>query len=73
MVVQKPALAGVYHYSMALVIMGGLLVSTFLTLVLLPASTTPVEGGLAWCARRLASAGRWFARLRPPLRGPAGP
>jgi multidrug efflux pump subunit AcrB len=36
-VVQKPTLAGVYYYSMALVIMGGLAVSTFLTLVLRPA------------------------------------
>ena len=35
-VVQRPALAGVYYYSMALVIMGGLLVSTFLTLVVIP-------------------------------------
>ncbi len=42
-VVQKPALAGVYYYSMALVIMGGLLVSTFLTLVLLPTTATLSE------------------------------
>jgi HAE1 family hydrophobic/amphiphilic exporter-1 len=42
-VVQKPTLAGVYYYSMALVIMGGLAVSTFLTLVLLPTTVTLVE------------------------------
>jgi len=41
--VQKPSLGGVYYYSMALVIMGGLLVSTFLTAVLLPTTTTIVE------------------------------
>jgi len=44
-VIQKPTLAGVYYYSMALVIMGGLLVSTFLTLVLLPTTITLIEDG----------------------------
>ena len=43
MVLQKPSLGGVYYYSMALVIMGGLLVSTFLTAVLLPTTVTLVE------------------------------
>ena len=43
MVIQKPALAGVYYYSMALVIMGGLLVSTFLTAVLLPTTASIAE------------------------------
>jgi len=43
MVVQKPSLGGVYYYSMALVIMGGLFVSTFLTSVLLPTTTTLFE------------------------------
>jgi HAE1 family hydrophobic/amphiphilic exporter-1 len=42
-VVQKPSLGNVYYYSMALVIMGGLAVSTFLTSVLLPTTTTLVE------------------------------
>lgn len=45
MVIQKPSLGGTYYYSMALVIMGGLLLSTFLTLVLLPTATTLVEDG----------------------------
>ena len=48
-VVQKPSLGGVYYYSMALVIMGGLFVSTFLTTVLLPTTATLAEdlfGGL---------------------------
>jgi HAE1 family hydrophobic/amphiphilic exporter-1 len=51
MVVQKPSLGGVYYYSMALVIMGGLLVSTFLTSVLLPTSTTLVEDFFGWVGR----------------------
>jgi HAE1 family hydrophobic/amphiphilic exporter-1 len=45
-VVQKPSLGGVYYYSMALVIMGGLFVSTFLTSILLPTNTTLVEDSL---------------------------
>jgi HAE1 family hydrophobic/amphiphilic exporter-1 len=42
-VVQKPSLGGVYYYSMALVIMGGLFVSAFLTTVLLPTTATLSE------------------------------
>jgi HAE1 family hydrophobic/amphiphilic exporter-1 len=52
-VIQKPSLAGVYYYSMALVIMGGLFVSTFLTSILLPTTTTIVEDTLAWTGRKL--------------------
>jgi HAE1 family hydrophobic/amphiphilic exporter-1 len=52
-VVQKPSLGGVYYYSMALVIMGGLAVSTFLTTVLLPTTATLAED-LAGGAGRLA-------------------
>jgi HAE1 family hydrophobic/amphiphilic exporter-1 len=51
MVVQKPSLGGVYYYSMAFVIMGGLFLSTFLTLVLLPTATTLVEDGTRALAR----------------------
>jgi hydrophobic/amphiphilic exporter-1 (mainly G- bacteria), HAE1 family len=51
MVIQKPSLGGVYYYSMALVIMGGLLLSTFLTLILLPTATTLVEDGTGALAR----------------------
>jgi HAE1 family hydrophobic/amphiphilic exporter-1 len=58
MVVQRPSLGGVYYYSMALVIMGGLSLSTFLTSILLPATVTLVEDGLGR-TRRLA------LRLRP--------
>jgi HAE1 family hydrophobic/amphiphilic exporter-1 len=53
MVVQKPSLGGVYYYSMALVIMGGLLLSTILTLILLPTATTLVEDSTSWTARML--------------------
>jgi len=42
-VIQRPALAGIYYYSMALVIMGGLAVSTILTAVLLPATASLAE------------------------------
>jgi HAE1 family hydrophobic/amphiphilic exporter-1 len=45
-VVQRPSLGGVYYYSMALVIMGGLAVSTFLTSTLLP--TTVSLGEDVW-------------------------
>jgi HAE1 family hydrophobic/amphiphilic exporter-1 len=62
MVIQKPALGGVYYYTMALVIMGGLLVSTFLTSILLPTTVTIIEDlpgqvwrGVTWPARRLRS------------------
>jgi HAE1 family hydrophobic/amphiphilic exporter-1 len=53
MVVQRPSLGGVYYYSMALVIMGGLMLSTFLTLVLLPTTTTLVEDGTNWVGRMI--------------------
>jgi HAE1 family hydrophobic/amphiphilic exporter-1 len=43
MAIQKPSLGGVYYYSMALVIMGGLTVSTFLTSVLLPTTASLAE------------------------------
>ena len=51
--VQKPSLGGVYYYSMALVIMGGLFVSTVLTTILLPTMATAVEDGFAWLGRHL--------------------
>jgi Cu/Ag efflux pump CusA len=59
MVVQKPSLGGIYYYSMALVIMGGLFVSTFLTSVLLPTNTTLVEDSFSVARRVLL----WLARL----------
>jgi len=42
--IQRPALAGIYYYSMALVIMGGLALSTVLTAILLPATVSLFEG-----------------------------
>lgn len=54
-VVQKPSLGGVYYYSMALVIMGGLAVSTFLTSVLLPSMTMQVEDVFGFLGRATAN------------------
>lgn len=51
MVIQKPALGGVYYYSIALVLMGGLVVSTFLTTVLLPTTIGLVEDMIPATAR----------------------
>lgn len=51
--VQKPSLGGVYYYSMALVIMGGLVVSTFLTTVLLPTTATLSEDALGLIPRSI--------------------
>jgi HAE1 family hydrophobic/amphiphilic exporter-1 len=64
MAIQKPSLAGVYYYSMALVIMGGLLVSTVLTSIMLPTTATLAEDGVALMGRQLAALGRW---TRQPL------
>jgi HAE1 family hydrophobic/amphiphilic exporter-1 len=68
MVIQKPSLGGVYYYSMALVIMGGLAVSTFLTSVLLPTNTTLVEDGFGLVGRGALAVGRLGARLIPRRR-----
>lgn len=60
-VVQKPSLGGVYYYSMALVIMGGLAVSAFLTSVLLPVTAALSEDIFGWLGRL---PGRVLARAR---------
>lgn len=60
-VVQKPSLGGVYYYSMALVIMGGLAVSAFLTSVLLPVTAALSEDMFGWLGRL---PGRVLARAR---------
>lgn len=56
--IQRPALAGIYYYSMALVIMGGLFLSTFLTSLLLPTTTTLTEDGFAALGRGITKMGR---------------
>jgi len=66
-VVQKPSLGGVYYYSMALVIIGGLFISTFLTSMLLPTTTTIIEDGFAWIGRGFGALGR-LLRLTPRVR-----
>ena len=63
MAVQQPALGGTYYYSMAFVIMGGLLVSSLMTTLLLPTTVCVVEDFVAWCCR-LAG----LARRRLPFR-----
>jgi len=62
--VQRPALAGVYYYSMALVLIGGLIVSTFLTSVLLPTTATLSEDGFALIARMVKRSWRFVTRRR---------
>ena len=57
-IVQRPSLGDVYYYSMALVIVGGLFVSTFLTSVLLPTNTTLVEDSMDILSREVRRAGR---------------
>jgi HAE1 family hydrophobic/amphiphilic exporter-1 len=52
-VVERPALAGVYYYSMALVIMGGLALSTLLTTILLPTTATLAEDVFGWIGTKL--------------------
>ncbi|TQV82925.1 efflux RND transporter permease subunit [Aliikangiella coralliicola] len=64
-VIQKPSLGGVYYYSMAYVIIGGLLFSTVLTTVFLPATISLVEdtpGRVAALFRWIGSA---FRRKQP--------
>ena len=63
--IQKPSLGGVYYYSMALVIMGGLLLSTILTSVLLPVIVTVVEDVFALIWRLIRPRGRERFALRP--------
>jgi len=72
MAVQKPSLGGVYYYSMALVIMGGLFVSTFLTSVLLPTNASLVEDIFAWLGRVLRKIARRPRAVQQPVRAPGG-
>ncbi len=55
-IVQKPSLGGVYYYSMAYVIIGGLLFSTVLTTLFLPATIALVEDAPG----KLLSLFRWL-------------
>lgn len=57
MAVQRPSLGGVYYYSMAYVLMGGLFVSTFLTLVLLPTTACLAEDITASIGRFVLAGG----------------
>ncbi len=66
--IQRPALAGMYYYSMAFVLIGGLLLSTVLTTVLLPTTATLAEDLGTAIGRGLRRLMRW---LRPWRRGEA--
>lgn len=55
-IIQKPSLGGTYYYSMAYVIIGGLLFSTVLTTLFLPATIGLVEdlpGRIMWLLRKV--------------------
>lgn len=72
--ITKPSLGNVYYYSMALVIMGGLAISTVLTAVLLPPTASLAEDGAAAIGRGAVAAARWLRRPRlPRLRRPRLP
>jgi HAE1 family hydrophobic/amphiphilic exporter-1 len=68
MAIQRPALGDVYYYSMAIVIMGGLFVSTFLTSILLPTNTTLVEDSFVIARRVVLAIGRRIRGLLPRRR-----
>ena len=64
-IIQRPALGGTYYYSMALVIIGGITISTFLTSILLPTTVTIIEdlpGGIRDLFSRVL---RLSSRSRP--------
>ncbi len=69
-IVQKPALGGVYYYSMAWVIMGGLSISTFLTAILLPTTVTLVEDAGDGMGRWAKEGARWIRRRSEARRTP---
>ncbi len=71
-VIQKPSLGGVYYYSMALVIMGGLFVSTFLTSTLLPTTASLSEDFFSWLGGRAVALRRGLTPARRRLERPAG-
>ena len=52
-IVQKPSLGGVYYFSMAYVIIGGLMLSTLATTLFLPATISLVEDFPGWLKRVL--------------------
>jgi HAE1 family hydrophobic/amphiphilic exporter-1 len=68
-VIQKPSLAGVYYYSMALVIMGGLAVATVLTMILLPTTVCITEDSLGWAGRKVEWFPRWIRARAGGARG----
>ena len=68
-VVEKPAVGGTYYYTMALVLMGGLAVSTVLTTFLLPVMIVAIEDSMGAVGRTAARIVRWIT----PRRAAVGP
>ncbi len=64
-IIQKPSLGGIYYYSMAYVIIGGLLVSTVLTTILLPATISLIEDFISFLAKIFLSAARKLKIVSP--------
>ncbi len=65
MLIHHPTLAGVYYHAIALVIAGGLLTSTIVTLVFLPATYSLIED----VAEASLARWRWLLRLGTGKRG----
>jgi len=67
-IIQKPSLGGVYYYSMAYVIIGGLLFSTVLTTLFLPATIALIEDFPKWLKKLIFGSGRVDSRaVRPSV------
>ena len=64
-IIQRPALGGTYYYSMALVIIGGITISTFLTSILLPTTVTIIEDLPGWIRGLFSSIFRPRAATEP--------
>ena len=64
-VIQRPSLGGIFYFSMALVVMGGLAVSTVLTALFLPTTATLVEDFFTGCARLVSLLTRPFRGSKP--------
>jgi len=64
MLIHHPTLAGVYYHAIAIVIAGGLLTSTVITLLFLPAAYTLLEGYANSVTHAWRRAMRWRSRPR---------
>jgi HAE1 family hydrophobic/amphiphilic exporter-1 len=60
-----------YYYPLARTVMGGLICSTFLTLIVLPYVNLGVEGAATWVKRLWAVSTRTVGGVAPAAAGPA--